>query len=981
MRKILYGLLLVLFAVSVASYAFTVPYQQDDRTRRARQGQATRQSGAGQDTARQAAVATPTIVVEEDTIPDSLLHPRWKIQRTVPITEEDLETYSADLTFPDNIKQEVEYDDSLDRYFIGSKMGDGYLSTPIVMTPAEYRKWSEKREFDRFFREKNDTLIKEGGKDKFSFTDMHFDLGPAEKIFGPGGVRIKTQGTAELQFGATLKNIDNPSLPIRNRKTTTLDFDEKINLSVNGKVGDKVNMNLNYNTDATFDFDSQNLKLKYEGKEDEIIKLVEGGNVSFPSNSSLVNGASSLFGIRTDLQFGKLSLQTVVSQKKSSSKSVSSKGGTQLTSFEFDVTDYEENRHFFLSRYFRDRYNNAMSKLPNVTTGITINRVEIWVTNKTGTTSNSRDIVALTDLGENTSVSNPMWTVTGQPVPSNNANTEYSTMVNTYSAARDINQTSSVLDAVLGFTGGFDYEKLESARLLNSSEYTLNTALGYVSLKTSLQTDQVIAVAYEYTYGGVTYQVGEFASDIDDVNQALFVKSLKNTSNNPQQGNWDLMMKNVYYLASSVEKEKFRLDVKYQSDTTGVYLSYIPEQQVKSQTIIKLLGADRLDNNNKANSNGYFDYVDGYTVSNGRVFFPRVEPFGADMYDALVSRGVAADVAQRYSYTELYDSTKTTAKQIAEKNKYMMSGQFRGTLANVISLGAYNIPQGSVVVTAGGVTLTEGSDYTVDYSSGEVTILNQSIIDAGTTVNASFESNTDYAQERKTFLGLNWQYDFSKNFQLSGTLQHLSEQALTTKVSMGSEPLNNTLWGLNINWKHESQWLTNMLDKLPFLHCTQPSQISFTGEFAQLIAGQASGVQDNASYIDDFENTKNAIDVSTPTSWILSSVPSMFPEQSDKTTLQSGYNRSLLAWYTIDPLFTRRSSSLTPSHIKSDLDQLSNYYVREVNTRELFPNRGNNSYNSVTSTLSILNLAYIACGGAVLAIIFGACFTAYRNSK
>ena len=958
MRKILYGLLLLLLAVSVASYALTVPYPQDDLTRRTRMPQPSAPQGSRQDTARRVTVVSPVIMVEDDTIPDSLLHPRWKIQRITPVTEQDLDKQAADLTLPDNIKQEVEYDDSLDRYFIGSKMGDGYLSTPIMMTPQEYRKWSEKREFDSFFRQKNDTLIKEGGKDKFSFADMHFDLGPAEKIFGPGGVRIKTQGTAELKFGATLKNIDNPSLPIRNRKTTTMDFDEKINLSVNGKVGDKVNMNLNYNTDATFDFDSQNLKLKYEGKEDEIIKLVEGGNVSFPSNSSLVNGASSLFGIRTDLQFGKLSLQTVVSQKKSSSKSVSSKGGTQFTAFEFDVTDYEENRHFFLSRYFRDRYDDGMSRLPNVTTGITINRVEIWVTNKTGNTTNSRDIVALTDLGENQKVSNPMWGVTGQPVPSNSANSEYSTMVTSYAAARDINQTSSVLDAVPGFVGGVDYEKLESARLLNSSEYTVNTALGYVSLKSSLQTDQVIAVAYEYTYGGVTYQVGEFASDIQDVSQALFVKSLKNTSNNPQQGNWDLMMKNVYYLASSVEKEKFRLDVKYQSDTTGVYLSYIPEQQVKSLPIIRLIGADRLDNNNKANSNGYFDYVDGYTVSNGRVFFPKAEPFGQYMYTALTSRGVAPDVAARYSYTELYDSTKTIAKQIAEKNKYMISGQFRGTLANVISLGAYNIPQGSVVVTAGGVTLTEGSDYTVDYSSGEVTILNQSLIDAGTAINASFESNTDYAQERKTFFGLNWQYDFSKNFQISGTIQHLSEQALTTKVSMGSEPLNNTLWGLNINWKHESQWLTNMLDKLPFLHCTQPSQISFTGEFAQLIAGQAGGVQDNASYIDDFENTKNAIDVSTPTSWVLSSVPSMFPEQSDKTTLQSGYNRALLAWYTIDPLFTRRSSSLTPAHIKSDLDQLSNYYVREVNTRELFPNRGNNSYNSVTSTLPILNLAY-----------------------
>ena len=249
-----------------------------------------------------------------------------------------------------------------------------------------------------------------------------------------------------------------------------------------------------------------------------------------------------------------------------------------------------------------------------------------------------------------------------------------------------------------------------------------------------------------------------------------------------------------------------------------------------------------------------------------------------------------------------------------------------------------------MVVTAGGVTLTEGSDYSVDYNAGEVTILNQSIINAGTAVNVSLESNTDYAQQRKTLLGMNWQYDFSKNFQMSGTLQHLSEQALTTKVTMGSEPLNNTLWGLNINWKKESQWLTNMLDKIPFLHCTQPSQISFTGEFAQLIAGQASGVQDNASYIDDFENTKNTIDVSAPTSWVLSSVPSLFPEQSDKTTLNSGYNRALMAWYTIDPLFTRRSSSLTPAHIKGDLNQLSNYYVREVYSKELFPNRDNNNY-------------------------------------
>ncbi|WP_317585779.1 T9SS outer membrane translocon Sov/SprA [Segatella copri] len=931
--------LLAWLMVATFGYAIALPQLQDDKKK------------------THTSTAQP-VQLDEDTIPDSLLHTRWQIQRTQPYSLSDLYQSPLDLKRPDNLQYQVVYNDTLDRYIIGNRMGSTWLSAPIMLTPKEYLAWTEQQQRNSYFRKQNDEIFQAKGKEKFDFSDMHFDLGPAEKIFGPGGIRVKTQGSAELKFGINKKNIDNPSLPIRNRKTTMMDFDEKINLNVNGKVGDKVNMNLNYNTDATFDFDAQNMKLKYDGKEDEIIKLVEAGNVSFPSNSSLIKGASSLFGVRTDMQFGKLKLQMVASQKKSASKSVSTRGGVQLTPFELNVADYEENRHFFLSQYFRNHYDAWMQKLPNLTTGITINRVEVWVTNKTGNTTNTRNIVALTDLGENQKLSNPMWAASGQ-VPSNQANTEYAAMTGQYAAARDIDQAATTLDGG-GLVGGADYEKLESARLLNSSEYTVNTALGYISLKTSLQTDQVLAVAYEYTSGGVTYQVGEFASDLSDTKQALFVKSLKNTSNNPRQGNWGLMMKNVYYLASTIEKEKFRLDVKYQSDTTGVYLSYIPEQQVKEQPIIRVLGADRLDNNNKAHSNGYFDYVEGYTISNGRVFIPKVEPFGSYMRDYLVKRGVAADKAEKYAFTELYDSTKTVAKQIAEKNKYQIVGQFKGSAANVISLDAYNVPQGSVVVTAGGITLKEGTDYSVDYSAGEVTILNQSIIDAGTAVNVSLESNTDFGQTRKTMFGLNWEYDFTKNFQLSGTIQHLSEQALTTKVSMGSEPLKNTLWGINLNWRKESQWLTNVLDKIPFLHLTQPSQISFTGEFAQLIAGEAGGTQDNASYIDDFEGTKTTIDVTTPTSWFISSVPSLNfkDDYSDKTGLSSGFHRSRLAWYTIDPLFTRRGSSLTPGHIKGDLKQLSNHYVREVYTKELFPLRDQSSYQGATNTLNVLNLAY-----------------------
>ena len=966
---------MVVLVICLAGYALALPFVQDNRGRR-QNNRTQRNANTPQNNTLQRDVERPTLpedeqpedttlVIDNEDAPETQTNdnpqtapatPLWRVQPTTPTTYGDLWQNAMDLKRPENMKQGVEYNDTLDRYLLGTKWGRTYLGTPIMMTPDEYRRWSERQARNSFFRKKNDEIYKAKGKEKFDFTDMHFDLGPAEKIFGPGGVRIKTQGSAEIRFGATLKNIDNPSIPIRNRKTTTMNFDEKININMNGKVGDKVNMNLNYNTDATFDFDAQSLKLKYDGKEDEIIKLVEAGNVSFPANSSLIKGASSLFGIRTDLQFGKLKLQLVASQKKSSSKSVSSRGGVQLTPFELDAANYEENRHFFLSHYFRDKYDEWMASLPTVKSGVSINRVEVWVTNKTGTTTNTRNIVALTDLGEMSHISNPLWGASGL-VPANNANSEYPAMVSTYVAARNIDQTSTTLDGIAGFVGGNDYEKLQNARLLQPSEYTVNTTMGYISLRQGLQTDQVLAVAYEYTYGGNTYQVGEFAADNTDTNQALFVKSLKNTSNNPRQGNWHLMMKNVYYLATSVEKERFRLDIKYQSDTTGVYLTYIPEAQVKDQPLIRVMGADRLDNNNKVHANGYFDFVEGYTISNGRVFLPKTQPFGKHLYNYLRAKGVPDAVARSYTYDQLYDSTKTIAKQIAEKNKFILTGQFRGTSANVISLGAYNVPQGSVVVTAGGVRLTEGVDYTVDYYAGEVTILNQTILDAGTAVNVSLESNTDYGQQRKTMFGLNWEYNFSKDLQLSGTLQHLTEQALTTKVNMGAEPLNNTLWGLNLNWKKESQWLTNLLDKIPFLHVTQPSQISFTGEFAHLIAGRNKGTQDNASYLDDFETTKSSLDVSTPTSWTLASTPSMFAEHDDKATLNSGFNRSRLAWYTIDPLFTRRSSSLTPSHIKGDLQQLSNHYVREVPVRELFPKRDQNSYGGV-STLSVLNLAF-----------------------
>ena len=854
---------------------------------------------------------------------------------------------------PENITEQITYDETDDTYSIGYKLGDAYLDVPTVMTPYEYNRLLMQRSMQSYYRSKYAEEVESQKDNKFDFTDMQFDLGPAEKIFGPGGVQVKTSGSAAIKFGYNRNKVDNPSLSVQNRTTGGFDFDEQINININARVGDKVNMNLNYNTEATFDIDAKQIKLRYEGKEDEIIRLVEAGNISFPTNSSLIQGATSLFGIRTDLQFGKLKLQMVLSQKESTSSSVSSKGGQQINDFEIDASSYDENRHFFLAHFFRDNYDANMAMLPSIVSGVQITRIEVWVTNKKSNYDNPRNIVAFTDLGESAHISNPTWNAQGGPAPANAANDLYRRIANDYPAARDIDQVAVTLGTFL--EGSTDYEKLANARKLTSSDYTLNSELGYISLKSALSSDEVLAVAFEYTYGGQSYQVGEFSSDNTDAAQTLYVKLLKSNSNSPGSGTWDLMMKNIYSITQgTIQSAQFKLGIYYDSDSTGSRLTYLPEPGLKNSPLLRIMNLDRLDDKNNPHPNGQFDFIERYTVqaSAGKIIFPVVEPFGSHL------RKVIADdaIADKYVFQELYDSTRVVAKRIANKDKFILMGQYSGSGSNVISLGSYNIPRGSVIVTAGGVTLNENVDYTVDYSMGTVTIINQSIIDAGTNVNVQLESNTEYSMQRKTMAGLNWMYDFNENLQLGGTFMHLNEKPLTSKVTMGDEPLVNTMYGLNINWKRESQAITNIIDKIPFVNATRPSSINFKAEMAALQSSVSDKVQGQASYIDDFEAAESGISIIHPSAWSLSGVPKEMKGYGKSGQIESGFNRALLNWFTIDPLFTRRNSPLTPAHIKSDLDQLSNHFVREVYERELYPNK--ESTSSESTTLQILNLAY-----------------------
>ena len=897
---------------------------------------------------------------------DSVAMP-FGLRHTVPQNYEDLmaDELAYDLSTPSNIKTSAEYDPALGCYIVRTRLGNIDIGTPFLLTPEQYNNWQFRLSMQRYYRERNMGLITEKEKQPFNILDMNFDLGPLEKIFGPGGVSLKTQGSVQVSMGIKSNKTDNPSLSLSARRKTYFDFDQKIQATIAASVGNRLKFNMTYNTDATFDFDSKNLKLAYEGEEDDIVKSIEAGNVSMTTGSSLIRGSTALFGIKSKLQFGKLTATALVSQQNSESKTVNTQGGAQTTQFSVNADEYDQNRHYFLAHYFRDKYDRFAARLPYVASGINITRIEVWITNKSGKYDQSRNFVGFMDLAEEGKLANTHWTSNpALPNPANASNNLLSTIKTEYPGARNINNVTQVLEplSAYGIEGGRDYEKVESARLLSTSEYTLNATLGYISLRSALNADEVLAVAYEYTLNGQVYQVGEFSSDITTTDQALFLKMLKSTTSSPKLPMWHLMMKNVYSLGGyQIQKAKFKLNIKYLSDTTGTQINYLPVPGLNNQSLLQVMNLDRIDSNEQSNPDGFFDFIDGYTIypSTGKVVFPVVEPFGSHLAMKIGNEALA----QKYVYQELYDSTLVVARQYADKNKFMLTGEYQASAGSQIRLNAMNVPRGSVVVMAGGVRLTENTDYTVDYAMGIVTITNQSIIDSGQNISVTLENQSLFSTQRKTLLGLDLQYKLNKNLNIGATILHFSEKALIEKVNIGDETVNNSMLGFNLAYNGEFMWLTNLLNKIPTVNATQPSRLSLTAEVAKLLPhAQKSGSNKGSSYIDDFESTQTGIDLRSPYSWFLASTPydggsdPLFPEAALSNNPAYGKNRALLNWYYIDRLFTQRNSSMCPGYIKSDLKQLSNPYVREVTVQEVFPGR-ELTYGE-SSTIQTLNLSF-----------------------
>jgi cell surface protein SprA len=749
-------------------------------------------------------------------------------------------------------------------------------------------------------------------------------------------------------------------------------------MNVIAKIGDKIEFKTNYNTEATFQFENR-LQLKYEGKEDEVIKLIEAGNVSLPLNTTLINGSQALFGIKTKLQFGRTTVTAVFSQQESESKNITVQGGAQTSEFKMSSLDYEENRHFFISQYFRENYEKALETLPVVTSDINITKVEVWVTNIGPALEDNRNILAFTDLGEGREewIYNDQVRASFGPALPTNVSNNLMTRLDT-NAIRNINTVTSYLSGDplrIGRTGYFvagqDFEKVENARKLNPSEYTFNGKLGFISLNTTLNSDQTLAVAYQYTVIGYdsTFQVGEFSDQGINAPKVLSAKLLKSTTLNTNMPMWDLMMKNVYSMrAFQVNREDFTFNILYTGNQNGVPTGYFTEgkDDVKGIPLIHLMNLDNLNqqDNPVKGGDGVFDFLDnaatqGGTINaaNGRIFFTVLEPFGSYIRNKIFPDD--PDLADRYAYDSLYAVTKAAAEQYPEKNKFILEGFYKSQSGSEINLNALNVPQGSVKVTAGGVPLTENVDYTVDYTLGRVRIINEGILSSGTPININLESNSLFSLQQKRMMGLRVDHEINRDFRIGGTLLNLHERPLTQKVNYGDDPISNTIYGIDLSYRTESRWLTRMIDKLPGISTKQVSKINVDAEFAHFLPGHARAVgKTGTSYIDDFEGAKSTIDLRQVNTWFLASTPQgqfdLFPEAAPNTGLNYGKNRAKLAWYIIDQLFYDRYGTLRPSNV--DRNELSKNSVRQVLETEVFPNKDIPS--GTPTNIPILNLAY-----------------------
>ncbi|MBN1633952.1 MAG: cell surface protein SprA [Ignavibacteria bacterium] len=780
------------------------------------------------------------------------------IQRTSPLLLKDASM----------IKSEIKFDSTglviVTRTFAGTDISEPKLLS-LEDYLAEISRRNQDIEFDKLVSEKFKGQTADDLEKLFEkITDITIPLPfKTETIFGPPTINLRINGTVDIT--ASYESIKSDQLQLSNLTgdQNNINFKQDLQITAKGTVGDKLTIDADWNTQRTFDFENQ-LKLKYTGYPDEVISLIEAGNVSMDTKSSLIQSSQALFGVKGEFKLGPLTLTSIFSQKKSKKEEKTFSGGTSQQDFQLSVYDYSDNHYFLDTLYkssFLDYYNNTTGQLTQKTINNQILHTdpsfEVWV-QTLPTDGTKRPGVAITQLPEVTTVL-------------------YDTLINT--------------EEITGirFFGQF--------RKLNANEYYINPQAGFLSLNISLPENYVVGVTYVNKLGE---KFGRNSIDVSQNNDTLILKMIKCANQNPESTPlaWELKMKNIYRLpVSKVVEDGFKLEVLYNNDNV-----FEPTINVGGSSInlLQVLGLDRYTGTTRVPPpDNIFDFLLGYTINTetGDIIFPTLRPF----YDELRDAGLDTT----YLFDELYTKRKNEAVTLPIATKYYIKGSAKGEsgISNTINLG-FNVVQGSVKVYDGATQLTENVDYTVDYSSGVVVIRNpQALISSGLKI--TYDMNDLFSLASKTFIGARADYMMGENTNFGLTFVNLKQETLNDKVRIGEEPTNNSMFGVDFNTELKPKFLTNLVNLLPGYNTKEESVFNFRSEFALITPDpntkKSRIPQDNGeaiAYIDDMEGAKKILSIGTTyASWTISSHP-VDSSIGTNTELRQG-KRGKMKWYNL----------------------------------------------------------------------------------
>lgn len=909
-------------------------------------------------------------------------------------------------------RREVELDSSEFRYRATEEVANQSVRVPAEMDLVGYRAARLRSGIRSTFR---DLALRRGRRQGRGGFGITIDIPGGNEstfssIFGKNEVDLRVNGQANIDLGFDYQSNEVQEAATGQSGSINPDFGQELSLGITGTIGDKLRVNVNYDTQNQFDFENQ-VSLVYEGYDDDIIQRVEAGNVFLQTPSELIRGGQRLFGLRTDLQFGGLGITAVASQQDAESDALNIEGGSQSTDFDIQPYEYEDNTHFYLAYHFRNWWDAGHLNPNNRTTSPNFDQVvgiEVWlhdnsVVNTTGTNDELVYATALVDLAEpgpgNLFPEGPPRGVLdgadaylaafGDVAPLPNGD------IDQYTEA-DLEVLRDSLDQVDLETqfdlADADFETVRFRRLQPDVDYTFDPYLGYISLKRSLTENERIAVAYQYlNAGGQTVTVGDYgqgSTSGSSNGDRIILKLLRGNTPTPNDASWGLTMRNIYRVGGrGLSPDAFDIDITF-SPSGSTPQRTLPNVTIgQQQTLLQTLGFDRLNREGATQPDDVFDFKDQITIDPGagRVIFPNREPFGQYLRDLL--NGTFEDINVTYQGTNpsdaidafVFDTLYSLKPDVARRefpnlDRYALEGEFRSSVQSIYELG-FAVVEGSVVVTSGSIQLNEGTDYTVNYASGTVEITNPAFLTPGQNLRIDYERNQFAAIGSKTLLGLRANYELGDELLLGATWMRLSERPLIDKYRIGEEPLNNTIFGFDGQYESEPRWLTRAIDAIPLIQTRAPSRIELKAEYAQLSPGhpetfafqqERDALQsinrdfkedelDGISYIDDFEGIENVFSLMQPGAWQMAAAPfGAGPENAMPWSIGTPITdpvlpsnwRSAFTWYSVQAGTYR-------SGLCEEVD-CTNRATRQYRIEDVFPER--EVQRGQPETLSLLDL-------------------------